>query len=222
MSGVCPSKRPMSNGNGGRRTSQVLQDLVSDTSRSSISFHEISKAVGERAIGALLVLFALPNLIPIPGISTIFGLLIGIVAIQLVVGSTSVWLPRQLRERTVSREALTVAIERALPRMERLEKLLRPRWTFLCVGFGERLIGVACIAMALILMLPLVLNNLFPALAVLAFALGLIERDGLAIVVGYGLGVLAILILGVTLAVGTAAMIGFLKGIVYIFDSVPT
>ncbi len=221
ISGIDPLKAPRPNGNGGRRTSQVLQDLVRDPGRPKISFQEISNAVGERAFGALLVLFALPNLIPIPGISTIFGILIGVVAIQLVVGSSAVWLPRQLRDRTVSRDALAQTVERARPRMERLEKVLRPRLTFLSVGFGERMIGIACIAMALILMLPLVLNNLFPALAVVAFALGLIERDGVAIIVGYFLGFLAVLILGVTLALGTAAVIGFFKGVVYIFDSVP-
>jgi len=209
------------NGNGGRRTSQVLRDLIADTTRVSFTFREIAQVIGERAFGALLFLFALPNLIPIPGISTVFGILIGIIAIQLMLGSRTIWLPRKVAERGVSRDALAAVIDRTMPRMQRVERILRPRLNFLCLGVGERLIGVFCLAMALILMLPLVLNNLFPALAAAAFALGIIERDGVAVIAGYLLSVVAVIVLGLTLAVGTAAIVGFLKGIVYIFRHVP-
>ena len=41
------------------------------------------------------------------------------------------------------------------------------------------MIGAVCLLMALVLMLPILLGHLFPGLALCSIAIGMIQRDGL-------------------------------------------
>ena len=62
----------------------------------------------------------------------------------------------------------------------------RPRLSALSGGAGTRLVGVVCSILACVLVLPIPFANLFPALALGMFALGLTRRDGLLVLGGYG------------------------------------
>lgn len=72
---------------------------------------------------------------------------------------------------------------------------MRPRLTFLASGPGVRAVGVACTLIALVLVLPIPFANLAPAAALGVFALGLSRRDGLVVLIGYGLLALAFLVI---------------------------
>ena len=69
----------------------------------------IRDALGDRSFAALLLFFAIINLIPLPpGTSALLGLPLLIVSAQMVYGSKRVWLPRVLVDRTVSAETFRV------------------------------------------------------------------------------------------------------------------
>jgi hypothetical protein len=55
---------------------------------------------------------------------------------------------------------------------------------------SELLIGLVCTLLAVIVMLPLWSTNMFPALTVALFGFGLMQRDGVAVILGW-LGVAA-------------------------------
>jgi hypothetical protein len=71
------------------------------------------------------------------------------------------------------------------PILQRAERILRPRLTLLLHPVPERIVGAACLLLAIILFLPIPFGNIPPAWAIAAFALGILERDGLATVVGW-------------------------------------
>jgi hypothetical protein len=52
---------------------------------------------------------------------------------------------------------------------------------------GDRLIGLACTLLALVLILPIPFGNMLPALSVGVLAFSLIQRDGFLALIGYGL-----------------------------------
>jgi hypothetical protein len=156
----------------------------------------------EDADGPGPVLFALnlPVLLPMPpGVSMILALPLLIVAPQIVLGRRELWMPKTLASRTVTRQELVKLLRRVLPLLERFEKVVHPRLTFLTGRTGSRLVGVACTLIALVLVLPIPFANLVPSVALGLFALGLTRRDGLLILAGYGLIVVAIavVVLGV-------------------------
>jgi hypothetical protein len=110
-----------------------------------------------------------------------------LVAPQIAIGRREIWLPKVLLRRTIKRPPLIKLLKRVLPRLERVEKVVRPRLRFLTGRVGACMVGVACTIIALVLVLPIPFANLVPALALGAFSIGLTRKDGLFVLAGYGL-----------------------------------
>ena len=85
----------------------------------------------------------------------------------------------------------------ALPYLERTERLLKPRLTGLLSWTGERLIGVALLVLAITLTLPIPFGNWLPAFAIAIVGLALVEKDGVAVLVGLGVGAASLIVIGV-------------------------
>lgn len=132
------------------------------------------------AIGIVLLLLALPMCVPnVPGISTIFGVLLLAPSIQLMIGSQRLWLPRYLRTRSFSREALAKTISAAAPTLRWAEKIFRPRAQAL-TGFPfTAFFGLQTLILALVLILPIPGGNWPPSMAIAIMSLALMQRDGL-------------------------------------------
>jgi hypothetical protein len=146
----------------------------------------------------LLLIFGLACLLPLPpGGTTIFGAPLVLLAPQLAIGARAPWLPVRIRQRTVATASLKQGMPRVLTWLRRLEAISRPRLSFLFGSFGQRLIGLICTVLALVLILPIPLGNILPAAAVSVLSLALIQRDGLLALLGYGLAVASFSVLGI-------------------------
>lgn len=156
--------------------------------KARLSVGEIVKRFeGGNGLGPVLFVLTLPVLAPLPpGASMVLALPLLVVAPQVAAGRGKLWLPKWLAARTLDQEALAKLISRILPLLEHLEELGRPRLAPLSGGAGTRLVGVVCTGLAAVLVLPIPFANLFPALALGMFALGLTRRDGLMVLAGYG------------------------------------
>lgn len=151
-----------------------------------ISVAELTRMFGGRAIGALLFIFGLACLLPLPpGATTIFGLPLLLLAPQLIVGAAAPWLPERIKRRTLLTADLRFGLPKVIPSLRRIEAVSRPRLVFLFGPVGERAIGVVCTILALVLILPIPLGNIMPALAVSALSFSLVQRDGLIALLGY-------------------------------------
>ncbi len=160
-------------------TSAVLMHIAESTGDERISISEIVSRLGDRAPGLLLVLLALPMCIPnVPGISTIFGVLMLAPAIQLTLARDQLWLPNSVRAWTVPRAAFNGALRRAAPSLRRIEHLIGTRWTMFVLPPAEQLLGLQTVLMALVLMLPIPGGNWPPGITVAATGLALAQRDG--------------------------------------------
>jgi hypothetical protein len=168
----------------GRPLSELLQEIAEDTSRDRIAVGDLLMAMRDRAIAALMFIFALPNVLPMPpGTSSILGAPLVFLAAQLAFGLRP-WLPRAIAGRSLARADFAALIRRAGPWLARAEKLLRPRLGTLARPPVEYLVGFVSLLMALILFMPIPLGNMLPALAICLFSLGILERDGAWILVG--------------------------------------
>lgn len=169
---------------GGRPLSEILQEIAGDSSRERIAVGDILAAMRDRAIAALMFIFALPNVLPMPpGMSSILGAPLIFLAAQLTLGLRP-WLPGVIARRSIARVDFALLVHRAAPWLARAEKLLRPRLGTLARPPLEYLVGLFCLLMALILFLPIPLGNMLPALAICLFSLGILERDGAWILAG--------------------------------------
>jgi hypothetical protein len=179
---------------GGRSASELLEDLVEAFPGDSVSVGELIDRLDSRAHGVLLLVLALPMCIPnIPGISTIFGMLMMFPAVQLMLGWRRLWVPQRARVWRVDCAALRRTFRVATPPLKRIEYLIKPRWSELTRFPFTIFVGFQTLLMALILILPVFGANLPPGFTVVVTALALLQRDGL------------LMLLSTPLAVGSVA-----------------
>lgn len=175
------------------RTSDVLIALAGGSSE-RVSIGEIVGSLRHQAFALLVVVLGLPNCLPMPPpIALISGLLLGFVAIQIVIGMQTPWLPQALLRKTVSRADVARAIARALPAVYRLERISRTRLTVFNTPWGMRITGVALFLIAAgLLVAPPFIGQIPLGFAACLVGLGLVERDGVMAVSGITFGALGI------------------------------
>jgi hypothetical protein len=184
----------------GPTLSDLLVDAV-DGAEERVTVGQILDKLDHRSFGLAVVLFAIPSIVPMPpGVPTVVGIVLLIVAVQMVAGREELWLPKLLSGRSFPRASIHEAFLKIKPRLEWVERLSKPRLLFLTGAVGARLIGLVILILALVLILPLPPGGNFPpALASAVLGLGLVQRDGIFVLVGYAITVAA-LVLAILLA----------------------
>lgn len=177
-----------------RPFSQVIEDIGSQPDP-KLYLGELVNAFGERGFGAMMLFFGLLNIAIgiIPGTTTILGAPLLVMGVQLVIRSDQLWLPRWALKRSIEREAYRNGVATVLPRVRMVERLSRPRLPIMTSEVSEMLIGLATVVLAFILILPIWGGNLVPALIISTFGFGLMQRDGLVVLIGW-LGVLGVVL----------------------------
>lgn len=189
-----------------RKLSEVLSDIAGDERRERVSVRDLVRAMEGRAFGALLLIFAVPNALPaIPGTSGILGLPLLFLSFQMMLGRAP-WLPNLIADRSVARSDFARLVGRVNPWLDWADRFTAPRLSWLADGPAQRPVGLFCLLMSVILVLPIPLGNMLPGLAICMIAIGVLERDGLWVLGGVGVGIVAeIVALAVVWAFVTAA-----------------
>lgn len=175
-----------------RSVSRILRDAREAMPAGAIELRiaDVIAIFHERGFGFLLFIFALPAALPLPGlgINLVIATPLLFLTIQQALGQHSVWFPRRIRERTISRERFVGFVERAEPLLRRVEFLIAPRLGFVTQGVFSNVIGLCGVVMALSILVPLPLTNTIPAMGIAGMALGVLMRDGLAVIAGMLVG----------------------------------
>lgn len=170
------------------RLSDVLTGIANDESRERIAVGDLLNVMQERAFGPLMLIFSLPNVLPTPpGTSTVLGAPLIFLTLQLALGRTP-WLPKLIGERSLPRREFAAFITRATPWLAKAERLLRPRLGIFAHPPAENIVGIMSFVLAVVLVLPIPLGNMLPALAICVMALGTLERDGVWTLTGMLIG----------------------------------
>ncbi len=179
------------------KTSDLLRHLLDGLEGEKVSVGWVVERLGSRSFGAIILLMALPNVIPqIPGMSTIFGLLIMLPAMQLVLGLRQMWLPSYLANIMLPSGKVAAVVSLAIPWVAKFEKLIKPRLTVLTYPPMENLVGALVLLLGFILFLPIPGGNWLPAIACCFFALGMLERDGVFTLIGLAAAAGSLLLVG--------------------------
>lgn len=188
-----------------RRLSQVFAELAQQAD-GPVSLRTIRDALGDRGFAGLLVFFALINMIPLPPPASAFlGLPLIIISAQMAYGGERAWLPEFIMGRSISPEQFRRVMDWTMPRLIRLERVIKPRYWPFWRRHGDRFVGVVTLFLGIIVTLPIPLGNWLPACATALMGIAVSERDGVLLAAGAVLGVAA---LGVIVAVvGTAGFI---------------
>ncbi|HUX78183.1 MAG TPA: exopolysaccharide biosynthesis protein [Alphaproteobacteria bacterium] len=172
-----------------KRSSEILLEIAQDQNlEGNLTYRYILQALGKRAFGIVFLFFSLPSVLPfsaIPGVSLLFSIPIAIFALEMIFARKSLWLPEGIANKTISHSKISRIITAVIPYVMKLERLSKPRWALMTCRIMEIVNGIAILCLAFLLMLPIPLSNsIFGALLVI-FSLGIAEKDGLLIFIGY-------------------------------------
>jgi hypothetical protein len=193
------------------RTSEVLRHLTEQGEGDRITFREVLIELRHRALGFTLLIFALPCCLPMPpGIPTVCGIALVIIALNLIAARQRLWLPSAIANKSVARADLKRMVDRVAPYLERLEKVCKPRFPIVTDAVGKILIGIVILALGLIMILPIpFVGNMPPGFAASVIAIGMTERDGLVVLIGTLASAVAIALASVATGAAIVAAINF-------------
>ena len=184
--------------------SEQLAQLAAQAPADAVSLDWILHFLNERAFGLFLLVLALPCCIPfLYGIPQVVALPLMLVSVQILLGRRSPWLPAKLGQRTVSIEGLQSLSDRAGPWLRKIEAISRPRLSILSRPPLDRLVGLGLVVFSASILVPLPGTNTVPGVAVVIIAMGLLQRDGILILLGLILGtawIATLIVAGATLA----------------------
>lgn len=189
--------------------SQALEALSPPAGSSRICIGDITRVLDDRAWGVIVLALAFPCLIPmpIPGFGLVFGAPLLVISLQLAAGQKRPWLPAILSRQSIDLETWKKSLAVILPRMKKVEKILRYRLPWLSSTAGERLTGLMMVIVSVLLLLPVPFTNIPLGIILCLLGLGLFERDGIVLLIAWCLSLIALMIFsGLILFGGTAVM----------------
>ena len=184
-------------------TSAVLGAIIDEAPLKGFTLEWLINYLPHRSFGAIMLLLAIVAMVPVVSIAA--GLLIAILAVQIVMGYKTPVFPQRLMKRPLPTRYLLPLEHYAIPLLTRLETAVRPRWPAL-VRASSRLTGVVILLLTFVLLtFPFPLSNIPPAAVIALIALAESERDGLLLSAALTLG-------AVLLVLVFAAVLGLIDG----------
>lgn len=171
--------------------SDLLQKVVCLAEKSEVvTYRQLFSILTGKGYAALLIILSLPFCLPIqiPGFSTPFGLTLAFMGLRIAFGKR-LWWPKWILERQISGKTLQKLGLKAMDFLKDMEKIIKPRLQFLTGSVLYRLNGILIFLLAFLLSLPLPIpfTNMLAALPIFCIGFGLLQDDGIALLVGYGL-----------------------------------
>lgn len=168
----------------------LLRQIQNHDHDDPVTLEMILNSVGRRSFGPMILVPGLIVVAPIigdiPGVPTLFALVVLLTSIQLLLGAEHFWLPRWLLDRSMPRERLLKALDWMHKPARFVDRFLHARWTWLVDNGASRYL-IAAMSLLISLMLPVMEFIPFSATiggaALVCFGLALVVRDGLLVVI---------------------------------------
>lgn len=161
----------------------------------SIPLSELMNNLGTKGFGLLLVFLSLPSALPIPapGYSTPFGIAIALIALQLILGRSTLKLPKSLEKIEFKAGITQKILKSAIGFLDKTETLIKPRWPQMQSKKVQVLIAFTLMLLAALMILPIPMTNTLPAMIIFLMAISLSENDGLLTLLSLGLSLIVLL-----------------------------
>ncbi|NET55946.1 MAG: exopolysaccharide biosynthesis protein [Symploca sp. SIO2E6] len=182
-----------------RLSTELERYFFEEDRQPQVKLIDILSLAGERIFGFLFVILALPSALPIPapGYSIPFGIVMFLLAIQLIAGAKRPWLPQGMKNHAIKLETVRGFVKAGIPWLKKIEAIARPRLSYICISLpGRVVIGVAIALMSISMMIPIPGTNTLPAIGIFVTGFGLVEDDG-----AISLGGLIICLIGAILSI---------------------
>jgi hypothetical protein len=181
----------------------VLQRLHDEAPTDYFTLGWLVGSLRKRSFGIIMLLLAL--VATAPGVSIVAGLLLMIPAFQMIAGRPAPVFPRRIAARPVPTRHLAALVQRAVPVLRYLEKMIHPRWPT-PLEATKRLVGTVVVILNTTVVFGLIpLSNIIPALVIALISLAYLEEDGLLLSIAL---LIAVIVLTVAVVAVWQAVLG--------------
>ncbi|MDQ7772739.1 MAG: exopolysaccharide biosynthesis protein [Elusimicrobiales bacterium] len=174
-------------------TDELRKLLTLEHSADGVTLGEVFGRIGDRGFGLLLLILSLPSALPLPapGYSTPFGILLFILALQMIYGRRTPWLPARAAGLRLKGKFVGAMLSFLEKFFGKVEFLIKPRLRWVGSRGGLVFLGLLVLIMAGLMILPIPLTNTAPAFVIFLIGVGLSEEDGVFCLLAAALGVMA-------------------------------
>jgi hypothetical protein len=159
--------------------SAVLQKLREEAPSGYFTLDWLMGKLQNQSFGLLVLVLAI--IAAAPGICLIGGLLLLVPAFQMILGRPAPTFPRWIGARRFPTRHLGTVIERFITALKHLEKTIHPRGRIPAEA-SKRVVGLAVLLLsARLILTPVPLSNILPAVVIAFIALAYTEEDGLVL-----------------------------------------
>lgn len=163
---------------------QRLRDAAAALRDERVPIRAMAQAHGPEAHGTLLLLLAMPCLLPVPGVGTVLGLGMAALAVAMWRGRCAPCLPQRVAELELPRHWAQRVLIGLASAYALAGRHARPRLSHLAISGRRSATALAVGLMAAIVVMPIPFGNLLPAVALIFIGLGMVFRDGVAVILG--------------------------------------
>lgn len=169
----------------------VIERTINDIDGDKITLGDVLDLFGDRSFGPVIaflgLLVVLPPLGAIPVLPAIIGLLIVMFCVQIIFGASHIWVPGFIEKRSIPKDKLIAADNRAHPWLRRIDRLISERLEFL-TGRISVVIAAIVVSLLALLMIPLEVVPFAvaaPGIAIVLFGIAFVARDGVVMLLAY-------------------------------------
>jgi hypothetical protein len=175
------------------KLSEDLRQLLTLRDGQELTVGRLFDAMGDRGFGLVLMLLSLPSALPIPapGYSTPFGIMLMLLALQMMAGRHRPWMPEWSKKLRISERLAGTMLKGAASFFTRVEHLIKPRWSWASGRGGHFFAGLIVFSMGLLMALPIPGTNTAPAGVIFLVGVALTEEDGLFMAAASAMGAAA-------------------------------
>jgi len=187
-------------------TTQIIEDLVNKSSADKVLVGDIVDSMEAIGFGLALLIFSLGIIIPLPPpFPSIISLPLVVFSAQMTIGMNAPKLPIWIAKKEIKRSVLAMMVQKSSPYIRKVERILKPRLTFMTSIIAERVVGFFLLGFSSFILVPLPLSNFIPGLGILITSFGLMGKDGLVIILGIVVGMMGVAISISTVFIGLEA-----------------
>ena len=163
-----------------------LENLLKASQDHAVSFKTILEILSGRGKALLLIFLSLP-FSQIVGLAIPFGLFIAYVGFRLAFDG-GIWLPSKILHKKVPSKILTKVVKKVLHAIRKMKKFSYPRHLGMCMHPAMKISNGLMIAVVgiFIAISPIVpFSSFIAAIGILFMGIGILNDDGIFIILGY-------------------------------------
>lgn len=176
---------------GNSKISLIMHNVVNKFSDDKIKLKDLIESIDAIGFGVIMMIFSIGIIIPTPPpFPSLISIPLVLFSFQMMIGYDSPILPKRFSNISVNRSVLAKMIKKSSPYLNKIHIISKPRFEFMFKDRSLKIIGFFIFIFSVLILVPAPFTNFIPGLGIFIISFGILERDGLVILIGILVGLI--------------------------------